>query len=389
MKRPLRVMVLTSIFPNQNEPAKGIYIFHIVQSLKKYCRVKVVAPVPFFPSWFPSNRYGHYAQIKSFENQDGIEVYHPRIVVPPKVGRPLYGFLYAIFLFKHFKKIVAGEASDIILAYWAYPDGFAAAVLAGVLKKKLIVGARGCDVNDQDNILGKRFLLHWALNRSELVFSVSASMKKTIENLGIDNTKIRVIPNGISDEFNPPIYEKRNRNTILYCGRISSEKGVQYLIEAARILKNNGVDFRIELIGDGPDRQKIQDLTRSFDLMERITFKGEIPPESVAPAMRKAYLLCLPSIREGWPNVVMESLACGCPVVASRVGGVPEIIKNNELGILVPSRDPIALAEALKEGLKRSWDRSYISSYARKRTWNTVAQEIFVEIKNVVTEQSF
>ena len=176
----------------------------------------------------------------------------------------------------------------------------------------------------------------------------------------------------------------RDKNTILYCGRFSYEKGLPYLMEAARLLVKRQINFRLVLVGDGPERPKIFELVQKYGLTDRVSFEGEVQHENIPSIMARAGLLCLPSIREGWPNVVMESLACGCPVVASNVGGVPEIISQPELGILVPSGNVMSLANALEEGLKRHWNSEYLSAHVKKRTWDVVAKEVLTEIHSVI-----
>jgi glycosyltransferase involved in cell wall biosynthesis len=260
--------------------------------------VKVAAPVPYFPRWLHSKKYSPISKIGLLEKQNGLEVFHPRILVPPKVARPAYGLLHAIFLYIPIKKLIAEQEPDVVLSYWVYPDGFAATLLARIFNKKVILGARGCDVNDHKNILGKRTLLRWAMNRSEIVLAVSKAMKKNIEKLGINSSKIRVIPNGIGDEFRVSTSAIRDKNTILYCGRFSYEKGLQYLIKAAELLVKRQIDFRLVLVGDGPERQKIFELVQTYELTDRVSFEGEIQHERIPPIMERAGLLCLPSLRE-------------------------------------------------------------------------------------------
>ena len=156
------------------------------------------------------------------------------------------------------------------------------------------------------------------------------------------------------------------------------------MIKAAKILNDKDVAFYLLLVGDGPQQDQIKRLVTSFGLENRVLFKGEMPYDRMPEVMSSSDLLCLPSIREGWPNVIMEALACGVPVVASEVGGVPEILTSHEYGIMVPKQDPGRLANALMTAIQKSWDRDKLRAAVRNRTWDNVAQEIYAEINLVL-----
>jgi glycosyltransferase involved in cell wall biosynthesis len=118
----------------------------------------------------------------------------------------------------------------------------------------------------------------------------------------------------------------------------------------------------------------------------RVKFAGPVTPGELAELMSAADVFCLASLREGWPNVVHEALACGCPVIASKVGGVPDMIPDGESGTIVPCRDQQALNAALQAALERTWNRASISEKARERSWEQVAAEVFTELEQVRVE---
>jgi glycosyltransferase involved in cell wall biosynthesis len=108
---------------------------------------------------------------------------------------------------------------------------------------------------------------------------------------------------------------------------------------------------------------------------------GAVSPKEMVKLMSAADLLCLASSREGWPNVVHEAMACGTPVVATRVGGVPEMIPSPSYGILVPVNEGEALSKALNQGLTQNWDRRLIAQWAHSRPWEKVACEVLQELQ--------
>jgi glycosyltransferase involved in cell wall biosynthesis len=108
----------------------------------------------------------------------------------------------------------------------------------------------------------------------------------------------------------------------------------------------------------------------------------------MAELLSAADVFCLASYTEGWPNVVNEALACGAPVVATHVGGVPSMVTSERYGFLVPPRDPNALRDALREALKRTWDRASISDWGRSRSWQQVAREVIDVMQSVVSSET-
>ncbi len=395
LERKLNILVSSSIFPNGEEKTKGIYIFHQAKALSKYCRVKVIAPVPYFPSWIKSSSYHLYSKIKKKENIDGLDVLHPRVIVIPKIGRSLYGMLYALSLYRIMRHMKGSFNPDLILCYWAYPDGFANVLLARMLNIPVITGGRGCDINDAAAYRSKRVMVSWTLRKSDRVFAVSEAMKSEMIKLGCDSDRIKVIPNGLHGMFISIDKEKAQEITginikgyigrvILFCGRLSPEKGLDYLLRAAGLLKRKGIDYLLLLVGNGPENNRLQSLTSDLDLNNHVRFIGELDYQKIPALMSLADIFCLPSIREGWPNVVVEALGCGVPVVASRVGGVPEILTSPDYGTMVSAQDIVSLGDALYSALGRVWDKEKVVEAVRKRSWDNVAQEIFDEAMDIV-----
>jgi teichuronic acid biosynthesis glycosyltransferase TuaC len=123
-------------------------------------------------------------------------------------------------------------------------------------------------------------------------------------------------------------------------------------------------------------RPAIEERAAAWNLTGRITLLGEIRHDQIAGHMKRADVLCLSSLREGYPNVLLEALACGLPIVATNVGGVPEIVTDGSLGILVPLGQPAELAQALDAALGRQWDRAVLRQAVRGRSWQQGAAEM-------------
>jgi len=201
---------------------------------------------------------------------------------------------------------------------------------------------------------------------AERVVAVSEAVKRElVESEGLEPERVVVIPNGIDAElFRPADGSAWRREwgipdgalTIGAVGRLASAKGLGYLLEAMARLAGEGRDLRLVMVGSGPERERLEARARELGLGGRVIFSGFCSElETVYPAFD---LYALPSLAEGSPNALLEALACGCPAVASAVGGVPEIVEDGHSGLLVPPADAAALARALEglaadEGLRR------------------------------------
>jgi glycosyltransferase involved in cell wall biosynthesis len=158
---------------------------------------------------------------------------------------------------------------------------------------------------------------------------------------------------------------------VLYVGRLVAEKGLRELLDAAGRLHGSRPRLQLALVGEGPLRTELQALASATGVP--VHFAGAQPPAEVARWMAASNLVTLPSYSEGHPNVLVEALACGRPVVATPVGGIPEVVDASS-GLLVPVRDAAALATGLTQALQRDWDSSTLAARF-SRSWQQVAQE--------------
>lgn len=273
---------------------------------------------------------------------------------------------------------------DCIDAHFVYPDGLAAVLLGKMLRIPVIVSARGSDINVYPSYRLIRPMICWTLRQASALIAVSAALKSEMAALGVDENKIRVVPNGVDSErfHNSNREEARKRlslplngQLIVSVGALIPLKGHELLIRAfSRIATERG-NARLCILGEGPNRSELEQLIAKLGLEGRIQLRGKRPNEELPLWFNAADMSCLASTREGWPNVITESLACGTPVVATRVGGIPEILHSPELGVLTEQSEE-SLAAGLEQALSKKWDRREISRVTRERTWETVAREV-------------
>ena len=297
---------------------------------------------------------------------------------------PAHGMLMYLASLPLARHLHSENPFSCIDSHFVYPDGFAAVRLGRKLGLPVIVSARGTDINLYPSFRLIRPMLRSTLLQAAGVIAVSADLKNKMTALGISEEKIRVISNGVDTERFRPLDATSVREKLslpedcliaVSVGSLIESKGHHLLIEAFAKVAEKFPKFRLYIIGEGVYRARLEELVRAEQLQEKIFLPGNRPNEELSLWFNAANLSCLVSSREGWPNVVSEALACGAPVMATRAGGIPEIITSSELGLLV-ERDVDSIAVGLEKALNKTWDREEIARQSRARSWDAVAKEV-------------
>jgi glycosyltransferase involved in cell wall biosynthesis len=235
--------------------------------------------------------------------------------------------------------------------------------------------ALGSDLNSLAGEPGPRRALRAALPRARRVVCVSRALAAIARDLGVEEQRIDVVPNGVDTELFRPrdraaarqrLGVPAHHRVVLFVGWLEESKGIFDLIEAYRRLPPSPTPTSLFLLGDGTARQRATELAAQLPGLRLL---GARPPEEVSEWLAACDLLALPSWREGMPNALLEALACGRRVVASRVGGIPELIDSPVLGTLVEPRDPAALGQALASALATRYDPDQVVGQARLLSW--------------------
>ncbi len=380
----MRVLVMTKIFPNRLEPLSSPFNRRQFAELGKLCNVEVLATIPWFPGAPAFRRWsnaGRLTKVPASDTIDGLPVRHPRYLLLPKVGHSIAGPLYAASLAP--TALALRKRVDLVLGSWAYPDGFAAVVLADLLGVPAVVKLHGSDMNVVAHLRGPRKRLAWALPRAERVIAVSAALAEQARALGVAPERVDVVRNGIDrNTFRPRDRAEARRSLgldpeesiVLYVGHVTRPKGALDLVRAFESAGPRLKNARLAMVGDGADAAECVALARELGV--KATFAGSRPHSEVATWLAACDLLALPSWNEGMPNVVLEALASGRPVVASRVGGIPEVVDSDVAGALVPAQDAVALGRALELVLSREHDPERISSSLRVPDWHESARSL-------------
>jgi len=377
----IKILVLTTLFPNARQPVHGVFVENRLRHLLSSGQVtaRVMAPVPWFP--FTAKIFGNYSispGIPRTETRHGIEVAHPQFPTIPKIGMSVAPWLMYWALKPHLlAEIRAGNDFDLIDAHYFYPDGVAAVHLARALSKPIVITARGTDLNLIADYAVPRSQIRWAAARADGMITVCQALKDRLVALGTAPDRVDVLRNGVDlEKFRPMDRDAARaelglrRRTLLSVGYLIPRKGHDLVIRALATLPETD----LLIAGDGPDRDKLEHLAESLGLAARVRFLGQVAHDDLPRIYTAADTMVLASSREGWANVLLESMACGTPVVATNVWGTAEAVTGPAAGILANERSPEALAAAIGELLAGLPRRADTRAYAEQFSWDDTTQ---------------
>jgi len=385
----VKVLLVSNNFPNSLEPVRGIFTYHLAKSLRKKCDLEVIAPLPWIPK-AAVNRFSSthpFAAVPYEEHINGIKVYHPRYLVIPKI----LGFMHGMFMFfpllRLIKRLENMRKIDVLNAHWVFPDGVATAWVGEMLNTPTVITGMGCDLNYYPYLPFRKKFIVDALNMANMITVKGKELEQTVMALGFPERKISVIPNGLDFEKFSIISRKEARRKlhlehagpiVLSVASLDEAKGGRYLIEAMKWVDRQMAGNPILImVGDGPLKDKLIQQAIDLGIEKSVLFMGRRPHEEIPVWINAADLFSLSSVREGRPNVVLEALACGTPVVASNVGSIPEMIQP-ENGRIAEAADSKSLAPQILDCLDREWDRKAIRNSIPRFTWEDSA-ELYME----------
>jgi teichuronic acid biosynthesis glycosyltransferase TuaC len=372
----MRILTFTTLYPSAAQPTHGIFVEARLRKVVESGAVsaRVVAPCPWFP--FKSPKFGTYsafARTPRSEKRHGIDIDHPRYPLLPKIGMssaPLAIFTAILPLLR--QQIRDGKDFDLIDAHYFYPDGIAAVLLGQALGRPVVITARGDDLDLISTYAIPRRWIQWATKQAAGLITVSSGLKRRLEALGTAPDRIQTLRNGVDLDLFRPCERIEARSefgfsqpTLLSVGNLVLKKRHTLLVEALAQL--DGINLAI--VGDGPERPRIKALADRLGVANRIQLFSRMPQEKLPAIYTAAELLVHPSVREGWPNVLLESMACGTPVVATKFDGLADIITAPAAGCIVTEASPTGLAAAIRKLLAALPAREATRSYAEGFGW--------------------
>jgi teichuronic acid biosynthesis glycosyltransferase TuaC len=367
----MKILTFSTLFPNSIRPGHGIFVETRLRHLLASGQVeaRVVAPVPWFPLHYSESR-----PVPRSETRNGVEVQHPRYLTLPKIGMNIApGLLAAGARASVARLLDEGYDFDLIDAHYFYPDGVAAALLGKYFNKPVVITARGSDITQLPGFPLPRRMIKWAAQRAAGVITVCHALRDEVIALGVDPARVTSLRNGVDLQLFQPVERDAVRArlglahfTMLAVGHLVPVKAQQVAVAALADLP----DVRLLIAGTGPQREMLERLARDLGVSDRLTMLGALPQAQLRDYYGAADALVLPSEREGWANVLLEAMACGTPVIASRVWGTPEVVAAPEAGRLMDERTPAGLACAVRALRANYPDRAATRRYAERFSWD-------------------
>lgn len=383
MNRKLQICVVTHDFPTREQPYRGAPIWQTLSKLRDYADLAVYCPVPQCPAllkMFVGGRiYGHQPAPPSA--MEGLRVHALRYFAIPMLTHSQNGRT----LKRELERAWRGQRPDLILSYWIYPDSYAAVQAGEAAGVPVVVCSRGSDLKVVERSRVVRESIRYTLTHAAAVLGVSKDLAQTAERLGARPENVYAIVNGVDSSIFHWRSQAEARRTagvdpemplVTFVGRLVPGKGILQLLEAVALLGSKQQRaWRLVIVGEGPLRGKLEQQAASLGLDRLVDFTGPLPSERIACWLAASDFLCLPSESEGCPNVIREAHSCGCPVVATSVGGIPEMVDERN-GILMRENSPAQVAAALGRAYETHWDRLEIARRAT-RGWDHVARETY------------
>ena len=375
---PIRLLTFSTLFPHEARPNHGIFVENRLRHLlaSGEATATVLAPVPWFPS--QSSRFGDWAlnaRAPVAETRHGIAILHPRYPVIPWVGMSAAPWLLYRSMVPHVARLLAeGHRFDAIDAHYMYPDGVAATWLGRRFGLPVVITARGTDVNLIPRYRVPRRLIQDAIRDAAALVAVSAALKAVLVELGAPDDKVTVLRNGVDTElFRPPGNRAAIRTglgltgpALISVGGLIERKGHHRTIEAMRQLP----EFTLLIAGEGPEHGRLSALIAERGMADRVRLLGPRPHKDLPALYGAADASVLASSREGWANVLLESMSCGTPVVAANIWGNPEVVRAPAAGVIYEPNTPDGIAACVRRLFADLPRREATRAYAESFSWD-------------------
>ena len=382
----MKILSFSYCFPNLSNPAWGMFVFQRLAALGRQEELQVCSPVPWFPLLA-----GKHDKNSLEESWQGLVVQRPTFFYIPGILKNLDAHFYARGLRHWLKELCRSWKPDVLDAHFVWPDGVGVAALAREMDIPYVITLRG-KLYECLKVSSQTQQCTEALRGASAVISVSNKLADEARKMGVSEDHLFVIPNGVDKEVFYPREKTECRQALglpvkdrllVTVAHLGHRKGHHEVIQALAGLPD---DVRLVIVGgaaQGGTPEKLKAVAREVGVEDRLILTGPQPYEKIPLYFSAADASVLASYREGCPNVVLESLACGTPVVASDVGAVPDILPVPDVGRIVPLQTVEPLREALADLLNRSWDVAEVVQDSRVPGWDRVAQEVQSVFKNL------
>ena len=380
----MRVLAITNLYPRPDMPTMGMFNHQMLAAMSRHAEVGVIGLVPQWRLW----RWGRIRQWQTPRPASFPVSYLP-VPYLPLMGRDWSAALYRAALEKH---VDAGRG-DVVYAAWLYPDAVAVAEWARRIARPVWVRVMGTDTFHLRAPARRRQILHACASVRGFV-CVAQSQVAALREAGIDAARLHYVPNGVdSGKFHyrapeaavgvlngaPPA---TGRKRVLFVGNLVPVKAPDVALQSvARLLKKQD-DVDMVVVGGGALQPRLMKMAADLNVADRVFFAGRRGHDEMPMWMNLCDCLCLSSWSEGMPNVVIEALASGLPVVATDVGGCRDLLDGESMARLVPPGDIQGMADAIAGLLAQPVDRRALAARHGKRSWQNQADEILALMRS-------
>jgi teichuronic acid biosynthesis glycosyltransferase TuaC len=395
----VRLLVYSSIFPSTVTPTVGTPVWERMSRIGRHVPMVVVSPQAWSPldwlvRWFRKT----YRPISSrHEIIEGVEIFRPRILSIPRFFKGLDGWLMALGSRGTVRQVIRDFKPTIIDAHFLYPDGYAASLLASESKLPLTITIRGSkDARLVNGPRGKQ--LRAAMESAATLIAVSDSLKQDVPaKLGIADERTVVIGNGVDmskfarvdhDSARQRLGIAADAKVLISVGSLVELKGFHRILPVLPHLRKRFPGLRYLVVGGGTTQGDmsgtLRAMTTELGLEDCVVFCGPQVPEQLKWYYSASDLFVSATSYEGWANVLLEAMACGLPVVTTKVGGNPQVVCRDDVGSIVPYWDEAAFEVAVERALEKDWDRAAIIGYARDNSWEARVSRQIAEYEKVL-----
>ncbi|ARD44547.1 glycosyltransferase [Colwellia sp. PAMC 21821] len=372
------LVIITNLYPLPWEPNRATFNRQQFAQLDDDFNKSVLVPIAF-PDWF-----AHRKDIKQTEHLRYVPYFYL-----PKFGRRFYSAMMFVSIMLHSGLWLQRKKPKKILASWAFPEAVAASWISKLFKCDFYFKVHGSDINLHGKIPARAKQIVNASKRALGILSVSQALADEMIAMGINKDKIHVIYNGVDHQkfqVQHAVSNNKPDNYILYVGNLKKEKGVIELLKGFAAISEKHPTLKLLYAGPGNLRNEISSQAEKLSISNQVVLLGGVDHNQLPELISQARVLALPSYNEGVPNVVLEAMACGTPVLVSNVGGIPEVVNESICGKVISARSDSAVAKGLDYILSREWDQVKIQQHSQQFTWGNNKHQLLKILMNVDTQ---
>jgi glycosyltransferase involved in cell wall biosynthesis len=377
----MKVLVITNLFGYPWDPTRGMFNQQQFDRLAQRVDLSVLVAVPWLDAlkrpraYWSARRDGQ----KRWPYVDYFIFWYV-----PGVAQAVHAVFFFLSLALQRPIALFVKRWQVLIGSWGFPDAVAASVVGRLTATPVLMKVHGTDVNDYLDVPSKRWQIMSAVRHSRAVMCASAALGDRLVKEGAAQQRVHAIYNGVDSSRFFPARNLQVRATLgiptdaqmlLFIGNLKPAKGCVDLLDAFIAAAGRHTGLYLVVIGDGAARHTMKQRAAQAGLAARVHLVGKVEHDELPHWFAACDLFCLPSHNEGVPNVVLEAMACGVPVLATHVGGIPEVVPDFA-GVLVPAQDGPALVAALDVALTRTWDTARIAAHAASFSWDTNIERV-------------